>query len=71
MSSGHDLGCGWRASPGVITFAVGCASHSASSDVLDDLYKFAKENRCGWGFADGVDAYRTELRQHNAEWTER
>ena len=31
--------------------------------VLDDLYRFAKENRCGWGFVDGVDAYRTELRQ--------
>jgi hypothetical protein len=44
MSSGHDSRCGWRASPGVITFAVGCASHSASSDkVLDELEKFCDE----------------------------
>ena len=46
---------------------VGCASHSdfqsERDKVLDDLYRFAKENRCGWGFVDGVDAYRTELRQ--------
>ena len=36
---------------------------SERDKVLDDLYRFAKENRCGWGFVDGVDAYRTELRQ--------
>ena len=39
-------------------------THKSERDtVLDDLYRFAKENRCGWGFVDGVDAYRTELRQ--------
>lgn len=28
MASSHQTGIGWMASPGVITFAVGCASHS-------------------------------------------
>ena len=49
------------------TSVKGCTSHSnfqsERDKVLDDLYRFAKENRCGWGFVDGVDAYRTELRQ--------
>jgi len=54
----------------VTGFAVKIQSHPYQSErdkVLDDLYRFAKENRCGWGFVDGVDAYRTELRQKAGE----
>jgi hypothetical protein len=36
MSAGHDIQTGWRASPAVITFAVGCASHIMSSQYKCD-----------------------------------